>query len=136
MFQLSFIQLQLEMGSLLNTKCLHVFWLFLNFLLCSIPDLVFTPYYWVSVIWINNIMRSFSPTWTFFFTFFSIIPLFVATLTYFFLWPLFFKKNIYLIGCAGTWLPHRGFLIFIAAHEILSCSMWDAVPWPGIKPKS
>ena len=39
---------------------------------------------------------------------------------------LFFKKFIYLFGCAK---------VLVAAHRIFSCSMWDLVLWPGIKPR-
>ena len=40
---------------------------------------------------------------------------------------------IYWFVCAGFWLWHTGFLIFIATCGILGCSMWDLVSWPGIK---
>ena len=40
---------------------------------------------------------------------------------------------IYWFVCAGFWLWHTGFLIFIATCGILSCSTWDLVSWPGIE---
>ena len=48
---------------------------------------------------------------------------------------------MHLLGCTGSWLWHSGSSIFLAARGIfsscmqtLSCSMWELVPWPGIKP--
>ena len=46
----------------------------------------------------------------------------------------------YLFGCAGSELRHLGSLvvarsIFSYSMQTLSCSMWDLVPWPGIKPR-
>ena len=35
----------------------------------------------------------------------------------------FFKKKLYLF----IWLKQ----VLVAAHRILSCSLWDLVPWPG-----
>ena len=29
--------------------------------------------------------------------------------------------------------PHQ---LFVVAHKIFSCGMWDLVPWPGIEPQS
>ena len=44
----------------------------------------------------------------------------------------FFKRKI-LIYLAVLGLRHMGSLIFTAVYGIFSCSMWDLVPWPGIK---
>ena len=45
----------------------------------------------------------------------------------------FKKKNICLFGCTGSSLPCVGSLV--ALCRLLSCSMQDLVPWPGIKPQ-
>ena len=42
-------------------------------------------------------------------------------------------KNIYL-AVLGNSYGHVGSSVFFAVSEIFSCSMWDLVPWPGIKP--
>ena len=70
------------------------------------------------------------------------------TIPVFFLSFFFFRNNflififIYLFGCAGSYLQHAGFSIFVALCSIfswgiwtLSCSMWDLVPRPGIEPR-
>ena len=42
------------------------------------------------------------------------------------IWVLYPLKKKYLSGCTG---------IFSYSMQILRCSMWDLVPWPGIKPE-
>ena len=45
---------------------------------------------------------------------------------------IFFKIYIYLFGCAGVLAAARR-IVKVAADK-LSCSVWDLVPRPGIKP--
>ena len=53
-----------------------------------------------------------------------------------------FLTFIYLSGCTRSWLWHTGSFLFAAECSIfsfgiwtLSCSLWDPVPWQGIKPQ-
>ena len=42
-------------------------------------------------------------------------------------------KNVSIWLCWVSVAAHE-ILIFVSAHRIFSCSMWDLVPWPGIEP--
>ena len=55
---------------------------------------------------------------------------------FYFVYSVFKKIFIYnyLFGCIRSSLRLRGSLIFSGACVIISGSMWDPVPWPGIKP--
>ena len=50
--------------------------------------------------------------------------------------PLYMTSSTYhsavLLNCLFVW-PH---LLFVAAWRIVSCCIWDLVPWPWIKPGS
>ena len=53
-------------------------------------------------------------------------------------------KQIYLFGCAGSQLQSMGSSIFTVAcgifsfgmRTLISCSMWDLVPWPEMEPRA
>ena len=52
---------------------------------------------------------------------------------FFFMRGSLFKKFLF-VFCAGSLLGLVGSLVL--ALELLSCSMWDLIPWAGIKPRS
>jgi len=56
-------------------------------------------------------------------------------LFFFLIFIIIFIYYYYFFAYAGSQLRHTESSVFVAACWIFSCSMWNLVPWPGIKPR-